>query len=180
MRTPDWQSDSALRYTRVELSDANAFVAAVHRHHDPVPGHRFSIGAMKSGKLVGVAICGRPKARQTCQRTILEVSRCCTDGTPNACSFLYGAAVRVAKILSFSKVQTFILDGEENGVSLIASGWTFDGYTKSDEESKGWNNRDARNEDQPKGRKQRWVKILAEQHSPEPKHEQATMFGGEQ
>lgn len=31
----------------VELSVANAFVEARHRHHKPCTGHRFSIGAVK-------------------------------------------------------------------------------------------------------------------------------------
>ena len=30
----------------VSLADANAFVAAHHRHHKPVRGHKYSLGCM--------------------------------------------------------------------------------------------------------------------------------------
>jgi len=149
-----------VKYARVDLSEANAFVETIHRHHNVVPGHRFSVGAIKGGKLVGVAICGRPVARQTCKRTVLEVTRCCTDGTANACSFLYGVSSRIATMMGFAKIQTFIIDGEEDGTSLRASGWTFDGITKSSDDTKGWASRDWRDKTQPSGPKQRWIKWL--------------------
>jgi hypothetical protein len=110
------------------LREAKEFLA-IHRHHKTAAGHRFTIGAEKDGKLVGVAICGRPTARMTDQRNILEVTRCCTDGTKNACSFLYAAAVRVAGILGFKKVQTFILSTEP-GTSLRAAGFEIDGTSE--------------------------------------------------
>ena len=47
----------------ISLKDANAFVAEHHRHHKPVVGHKFSIGCAQDGKLVGVAIVGRPVSR---------------------------------------------------------------------------------------------------------------------
>jgi len=47
----------------VSLKDANAFVAAHHRHHKPVTGHKFSIGCEAEGRLVGVVIAGRPVSR---------------------------------------------------------------------------------------------------------------------
>jgi hypothetical protein len=43
-----------LAVVHIELSEANAFVSKHHRHHKPVTGHRFSIGAEKNGHLVGV------------------------------------------------------------------------------------------------------------------------------
>ena len=52
-----------LSLTPVSLSEANAFVARCHRHHKPVVGHKFSIGCMADGRLVGVAIVGRPVSR---------------------------------------------------------------------------------------------------------------------
>jgi hypothetical protein len=78
-----------MRPARVELMDANAFVHEHHRHHDPVVGHRFSLGVEHDGSLRGVAICGRPVAKGICKRHVLEVNRCATDGTRNACSWLY-------------------------------------------------------------------------------------------
>jgi hypothetical protein len=55
-----------------------------------------------------------------------EVTRLCTDGVKNGCSFLYGAAVRVAKAMGYERILTYILESED-GVSLRASGWTLDG-----------------------------------------------------
>lgn len=106
----------------LELAEANAFVAQHHRHHVPVVGHRFSIGALDGEVLVGVAIIGRPVARMTDQKNIVEVTRLATNGHKNACSFLYGAAARAAKALGYKSIQTFILDSEP-GTSLKASGW---------------------------------------------------------
>ena len=44
---------SRLRVVRIDLDEANAFVSALHRHHQPVIGHLFSIGAALDGKIVG-------------------------------------------------------------------------------------------------------------------------------
>ena len=114
-----------LKITHIELSDANAFVAEHHRHHKPVTGHRFSIGVCNGGKLVGVAIVGRPVARKIDQRSTVEVLRLCTDGTRNACSILYAACRRAARELGYSRIITYILD-TESGASLRAAGWIRD------------------------------------------------------
>ena len=65
----------------VSLAEANAFVAEHHRHHKPVRGHKFSLGCMVDGQLVGVAIVGRPVSRYLDDGLTLEVNRLCTDGT---------------------------------------------------------------------------------------------------
>jgi len=52
-----------LELVKVELAEANAFVAKLHRHHKPVIGHRFSLGATVQNNLVGVVIVGQPVAR---------------------------------------------------------------------------------------------------------------------
>ena len=36
----------------VSLAEANAFVARHHRHHPRVPGHKFSLGAVKDSPAV--------------------------------------------------------------------------------------------------------------------------------
>ena len=41
---------------------------------------------------------------------VVEVTRLCTDGTKNACSFLYGAAARIAKEMGYKQIQTYILE----------------------------------------------------------------------
>lgn len=106
----------------ITLAEANAFVIQHHRHHDAVVGHKFSIGAYKDGELVGVAIVGRPVSRYLDDGKTLEVTRLCTDGTRNACSFLYSACARIAKAFHYKKIITYILESE-NGASLKASNW---------------------------------------------------------
>jgi hypothetical protein len=148
---------STLKIIPLELRDLNELVARLHRHHKPVQGHRFSIGVELGGKTVGGASVGRPTARLTDQRTVLEVTRLVTDGTKNACSALYAAAARIGKELGYKRIQTFILDSE-TGTSLKAAGWKFE------QESGGgdWTreSKPNRRQDQPQCRKQRWGKEL--------------------
>ena len=106
----------------VSLADANAFVAVHHRHHKPVRGHKYSLGCMADGQLVGVAITGRPVSRYLDDGLTLEVNRLCTDGTRNACSMLYAASWRAARAMGYHKLITYILD-TESGTSLKAAGW---------------------------------------------------------
>lgn len=113
---------SRLSLIPLDLSEANHFVAAYHRHHKPVIGHKFSLGAVLGETIVGVAIVGRPVSRMRDDGATLEVSRLCTDGSPNACSFLYGAAARAAFALGYRRIGTYIL-ASEPGTSLTAAGW---------------------------------------------------------
>jgi hypothetical protein len=106
----------------ISLAEANEFVRQHHRHHKPVVGHKFSIGAALGDQIVGVAIVGRPVSRHRDDGLSLEVTRLCTDGTANACSFLYGAAWRAARALGFKRIGTYTTP-EEGGASLRASGW---------------------------------------------------------
>jgi hypothetical protein len=146
----------------LELDEANTIMQTMHRHHDGLPVHRFSIGAVDSvGVIHGAAICGRPAARTLSSRDVLEVSRLCTDGTPNACSILYAAAARSATAIGYRRVQTYILD-TETGTSLVAAGWRFDGNTDPITATHhNWANRPGR-KDTPHlyGAKGRWVKDL--------------------
>ncbi|KWT70713.1 hypothetical protein APY04_0774 [Hyphomicrobium sulfonivorans] len=113
----------------VNLDEANAFVVRHHRHHGAVVGHKFSLGAVLNEEIVGVVIVGRPVARMRDDGMTLEVTRMCSDGTRNACSFLYGAAARAAFALGYKRIGTYIL-ASETGVSLKASGWRLIGETK--------------------------------------------------
>ena len=112
----------------VSLGDANAFVAMHHRHHKPVVGHKFSLAALKGGKVCGVAIVGRPVSRHRDDGATLEITRLCTDGTRNACSFLYGAAAKATFALGYQNIGTYILPAE-GGASLRAAGWRKIGST---------------------------------------------------
>lgn len=131
----------------------------MHRHHKPARGHRFSIGCEVNGKIVGAAITGRPVSRGCDPYAVAEVTRLVTDGTKNACSFLYAVSARVAKEMGFKKIQTYILE-DEPGTSLKAAGWDFEEMTAGGD----WNNSKryagTRRTDQPMCKKQRWGKVL--------------------
>ncbi|SPC17377.1 putative phage protein [Cupriavidus oxalaticus] len=104
------------------FAEANAFVARHHRHHRPVVGTKFCVAVADAGEVVGVALIGRPVARALDDGWVLEVNRCCTDGTANACSMLYAAAWRAARALGYRKLITYTLP-EEGGASLRGAGW---------------------------------------------------------
>lgn len=71
-----------LRIVPISLEQANDFIERLHRHNDPLPGHRWSIGVEQGEQLVGVALVGNPAAPalQKIPR-VIEVRRVCTDGT---------------------------------------------------------------------------------------------------
>lgn len=115
-----------LRLRPISLRDANEYVRKHHRHHKPVAGHKFSIGCEADGELVGVIIAGRPVSRYLDDGFTLEVTRLCTNGEKNACSFLYGAAARAAAAMGYKRIITYTLESE-NGASLRASGWICQG-----------------------------------------------------
>ena len=70
---------------------------------------------------------GRPVGRFLDDGLTLEVNRCCTDGTKNACTILYGAACRAAKALGYKRIITYTRESEP-GTSLKASNWICDGH----------------------------------------------------
>jgi hypothetical protein len=78
------------------VREANEFIASFHRHNKPVVGARFAIGCTDGTGLMGVAVVGRPVARQLQDGATSEVTRCCVLETApkGACSFLYAACWR--------------------------------------------------------------------------------------
>jgi hypothetical protein len=106
----------------ITLKQACAFVETLHRHNKPPRGHKFSIGVDAGDVLVGVVMAGRPIARAYDDGLTLEVTRSCTDGTPNVNSMLYGAAWRCGKAMGYRRCITYT-QGRELGVSLRAAGW---------------------------------------------------------
>jgi hypothetical protein len=116
-----------LRIFPITLADANTLVSHWHRHHKPLGQAKFSIGVCDEGDglICGAAITGRPVARVLDDGISLEVNRCVTDGTPNACSALYGAVARTAKALGYLRVFTYTRV-DEPGTSLRAAGWILD------------------------------------------------------
>lgn len=155
-----------LRAIPLTLREANELISRMHRHHKPVQGHRFTIGAENNGDfrdfighgcLVGAAVVGRPTARMTDQYRIAEVTRLVSDGSKNVCSMLYAACARAAEAMGYDSIQTFILD-DEPGTSLKAAGWEFVAWSEGGD----WNrpSRGGRRTDQPMQRKQKWAKIF--------------------
>ncbi|MGW4543279.1 XF1762 family protein [Streptomyces chartreusis] len=107
----------------MKFKPACAWVDQHHRHHDAPQGHQFSLGVCTGdGRLVGVAIVGRPVSRHFDNGLTIEVTRLATDGTPNACSALYAAAWRTARSAGYRRAITYTQDGE-SGTSLRAAGW---------------------------------------------------------
>jgi hypothetical protein len=138
---------------------ANAYIAENHRHHYPVQGDKFRFGiANDDGEIIGVLTAGRPVARTLDDGKTLEVTRLCTNGSENVCSFAYSKAARIAKELGYHRVITYILI-DEPGTSLKAAGWVKDGETKGDT----WDRPGRRRIDKaPTCPKQRWTKVLIE------------------
>ena len=157
-----------LRVTPCTLAEANKLVALLHRHHKPVVGHRFSLAVYDGPKLCGVVICGRPVARMVCQKTVLEISRCATDGTKNAITKLYSAVCRAAQAMGFASVQTYTLP-EEGGASLKAAGFTLIGKAGGGDWNRGGESTHKnRRTDQPMQVKWKWARKLNGAAAPAP------------
>lgn len=136
------------------LKEANEFIKKYHRHNKPVQGYKFAIGAVKDGKLVGVAVVGRPVARNLDDGLTAEITRVCTDGTKNANSFLYARCKKICQLMGYKRVITYTLE-EESGASLRAIGAKVDGEVKPT----GWDrppNRKRKEQDVYFRRKKRW------------------------
>lgn len=110
----------------IHLREAKEFVGRYHRHNIPPVGGKFAVACLDDGRLCGVAICGRPTARRSDDGKTLEIYRCCTDGTRNACSKLYGACVKIGWDMGYQRIVTYTL-ASECGASLRASGFVFEG-----------------------------------------------------
>ena len=116
----------SLEIRPITLRAANDYVAARHRHNGKTTGHKWSVAVYDGETLCGVAIAGRPIARKLDDGLTIEIRRVCTDGTRNACSILYGACCRVAKAMGYKHLVTYTRQSE-NGASLRAAGWKYDG-----------------------------------------------------
>lgn len=125
----------SLRLVPLSLKQANEHVAAWHRHNKPVIQCIYRVGVADSdGVLRAVAIVENPKARGNVDGETVEITRVASDGTPNACSMLYGACARAAFALGYRRVITY-LQGDEPGTSTNASGFRL---VASRPSRKGW------------------------------------------
>lgn len=119
-----------LQLKPISIRDAKLAVRQWHRHLKQIQGARFAIAAHKDGRLVGVALVGNPPARLAQDGLTAEVTRVATDGTPNACSFLYARAKRAAQALGFVRVKTKTRP-DESGASLRAVQAEHQGRTRA-------------------------------------------------
>jgi hypothetical protein len=111
-----------LQLQPISFEEAKEFIKKHHRHNPNIVGWKFGIAVNDGQKIVGVITVGRPVARHMDDTWTLEVNRCCTDGTKNAASMLYGAAARAAAALGYKRLVTYTLKSEP-GTSLRAAGW---------------------------------------------------------
>ena len=140
----------------ISFKESVEYIKQHHRHHKPPIGWKFGIGVNDGEKIVGVVTVGRPVARYLDDGWTLEVNRCCTDGTKNACSILYAASWRAAKALGYKRLITYILKSE-SGTSLKASGWKMLYETKGGS----WNCKSRpRVDSAPTAQKQLWENAL--------------------
>lgn len=139
----------------IKRDEAREFIARLHRHHGVPAGWKFGIAAYQGDRLVGVVTVGRPVARMLDDGETCEVTRLCTDGTQEACSFLYGRARRCAFEMGYKRIITYILDSEP-GSSLKGAGWQFVRETKGGS----WDRPSRRRTDKaPTVKKQLWQSV---------------------
>ena len=111
-----------LQLQPITFREACKYIEQHHRHHKPPRGMKFCIAVNDGEKVVGVIVAGRPVARLLDDGWTLEITRCCTDGTYNSSSMLYGAATRAGFAMGYKRIITYILQNEP-GTSLKASNW---------------------------------------------------------
>lgn len=133
------------------LRAARAYVQEYHRHAKKIQGGLFAVGAEIDGKLVGCAIVAMPVARMLQDGRTVEIRRCCTDGTRNACSFLYRVCVRVAMAMGYARVLTYTLESE-SGASLRGAGFKITRRTRAEH----WSRDSRQRTEQPLQHKLRW------------------------
>ena len=115
-------ADGKLTVQPMTLRAAREYVNTNHRHHRAPQGGLFAVGAKVGELIVGCAIVGKPVARMLNDGLTVEITRLCTDGTRNACSFLYRVCVRVANAMGYKRVLTYTLTSE-SGESLRGAGF---------------------------------------------------------
>lgn len=114
---------SGIELRPITRDEAHAYIREHHRHHGAPVGELWRHAVHDdAGVIVGVATVGRPVARALDDGLTVEVTRLCTDGAPNACSMLYGAARRAADAKGYRRGLTYIL-ASETGASLRAAGY---------------------------------------------------------
>ena len=109
----------------ISLREANALVAAHHRHCQSTwrNGGKFAIGIFTGPVLAAAVIVGRPVSRTLDDRYTAQVLRLVTtvSAPHNACSMLYRAAWRAWRAMGGRRLVTYTL-ASESGASLRGAG----------------------------------------------------------
>lgn len=145
---------SALKIVPLGLKEANRFVGLEHRHVGPVVGYRFAIGATLNTELVGVAIVARTTGRGLHSPMRAEITRLATNGTRNACSFLYQRAKRIVQLMGYTSLKTYTRT-DESGASLAAIGACCEAELKARSWERSSKNRVRTDKSEPSARR-RW------------------------
>jgi len=149
----------------IPVKRALCFVAEHHRRLPRLQGAMWAVAVLRDGRVVGVAVVGRPTARLLDSTDLptptLQVLRVAclpdasSDGHKGANSMLYGAVARAARGMGCIDLCTYI-HHDEPGTSLKAAGWIED---RAHESSGGSYDRPSRRRSAPVeggGRKIRW------------------------
>ncbi len=116
------RAQTSLSLRPISIRRAKKFVGIEHRHHPKVTGAKWCLAAYLGERLVGVTMVGIPKAQKLAEdERRQEITRLATDGTRNACSFLYGASARVARTMGVLSLRTYTAE-DEPGDTLRAVG----------------------------------------------------------
>ena len=148
-----------LKVCPITLREAQEYIKRYHRHCGPPKFHKFSVALKVEGELdfVGVGVASTPKARAQMDGETLEINRVCSDTRyADVCSKLYALMIRAGKSMGYRRFISYTLP-EENGTSLKAAGFYFDGMTE--ERPRGWDSdkRPRNTEKYPQGAKSRWI-----------------------
>ena len=121
-----------LRLQGISVARAMREVARLHRHLPKVQRGLFATSVIdEQGNISGVGIAAHP-ARLLMDDGAITIVRCATDGSPNACSMIYGSLCRAAKALGWMDAWTYTLP-DEPGTSLRAAGFRDMGLTRGGE-----------------------------------------------
>lgn len=96
-----------------------------HRHNVPPTGWLGAVAIWDDDRMCGVGTLGRPSGPGMQDGVTAEITRCCTDGTKNACSMIYARLARAAAAFGYTSVITYTL-ASEPGSSLRAAGFELD------------------------------------------------------
>ncbi|MFC5814150.1 XF1762 family protein [Nonomuraea harbinensis] len=111
----------------VTIQTARAFAAWTHPHLAPPADAEFVIGVHSGrGALVGVVFIDRPGRWALDDGRTAEITCLSTDGTPNACSALLGAAWRAIRSKGCRRLMAYTRTNEPD-IRLLWEVTTFGG-----------------------------------------------------